>query len=99
MRLAELLAQRDEAAAEDPGSPVLRSTIFQRDEIVVRLLDVRGGLDADPARVLGLTDARQVADLTTLLDGEGAVADGVDLRHVVELARMEPITDRCSPEE
>ncbi|MEU3844715.1 SchA/CurD-like domain-containing protein [Streptomyces sp. NPDC028635] len=99
MRLAELLAQRDEAAAEDPKSPVLRSTIFQRDEIVVRLLDVRGGLDADPARVLGLTDARQVADLTTLLDGEGAVADGVDLRHVVALARMEPITDRRSPRE
>ncbi|POX51351.1 TcmI family type II polyketide cyclase [Streptomyces sp. Ru71] len=99
MRLAQLLAQRDEAAAEDPRNPVLRSTIFQRDEIVVRLLDVRGGLEADAGRVLGLTDARQVADLTTLLDGEGAVSDGVDLRKVVALARMEPITDRCSPEE
>ena len=37
MELAELLARQDEAAADDPRSPVLRSTIFQRDDVVVRL--------------------------------------------------------------
>ncbi|MFF7279533.1 SchA/CurD-like domain-containing protein [Streptomyces griseorubiginosus] len=64
MRLAELLARQDEAAADDPQGSVLRSTIFQRDDIVVRLVDVRGGLD---------TDAGQDAELTALLDG-GAVS-------------------------
>ena len=47
LKLAELLAQQDEAAADDPRSPVLRSTIFQRDDVVVRLIDVRSGVDGD----------------------------------------------------
>ncbi|MET7568915.1 SchA/CurD-like domain-containing protein [Streptomyces sp. NPDC005492] len=61
MRLAELLAQRDEAAAEETGSPVLRSTIFQRDDVVVRLTDQRAGAEVD----VTLPPA-----LTALLDGE-----------------------------
>ncbi|MEV6841476.1 SchA/CurD-like domain-containing protein [Streptomyces sp. NPDC051133] len=54
MRLAELLAQGDEAAAENAGSPILRSTIFQRDDVVVRLVDVRAGQhpDLDPSDAL-----------------------------------------------
>jgi len=64
MRLAELLARRDVAAADDPRGSVLRSTIFQRDDIVVRLVDARGEL---------ATDAGQDAELTALLDG-GAVS-------------------------
>ncbi|MFE9440079.1 SchA/CurD-like domain-containing protein [Streptomyces sp. NPDC006602] len=103
LRLAELLAQQDEAAADDPRSPVLRSTIFQRDDIVVRLIDVRGGLDAgDPVLFLGLPDPGQVAELTTFLDGAAgadtsAPNDG-DLRHFLKLARMELVTDRRSPD-
>ncbi len=105
MRLAELLARQDEAAADDPRSPVLRGTIFQRDDVVVRLIDVRDSLDAaDPALSLGLPDAGRAAELTTLLDEEGAVgAVGADapapkgrggLTHCVGLARMELLTDR-----
>ncbi|MEV5176325.1 SchA/CurD-like domain-containing protein [Streptomyces flaveolus] len=71
MRLAELLAQQDEAAA-DPDSPVLRSTIFQRDDVVVRLIDVRPGVGA---RALLPEPGRQAA-LSTLLDGEPV---GMDL--------------------
>ncbi|GAB2850966.1 SchA/CurD-like domain-containing protein [Streptomyces deserti] len=96
LRLAEVLAQQDEAAADDPHTLVLRSTIFQRGDVVVRLIDVRAGLDTDPARALGLADARQAAELTTLLDGE-AGADG-DLERLLPLARMELITDRRAPE-
>lgn len=70
MRLAQLLAERDEAAARDPRSPVLCSTIFQRDDVVVRLVDVRGDLhEGDPAVTLGLPDPGRVSELTTLLDG------------------------------
>ncbi|MGW2487621.1 SchA/CurD-like domain-containing protein [Streptomyces sp. NPDC001606] len=56
MELAELLAQTDEAAADDPASPVLRSTIFQRDDVVVRLIDLRPGADADAAAAAAPAD-------------------------------------------
>ncbi|MFG3320449.1 SchA/CurD-like domain-containing protein [Streptomyces sp. NPDC048171] len=97
MRLAQLLAERDEAAADDPRSPVLSSTIFQRDEIVVRLIDVRGDLRAgDPAVTLGLPDPTAVTELTTLLDGPDRPGDA--LARALEGARMEPVTDRCAPD-
>ncbi|KOU56437.1 protein in whiE locus [Streptomyces sp. MMG1533] len=103
MQLAQVLAQQDEAAADDPRSPVLRSTIFQRDDVVVRLIDVRGGLDAgDPVLFLGLPDPGQVAELTTFLEGAAgantSAPDEGDLRHFLKLARMEPVTDRRSPD-
>jgi heme-degrading monooxygenase HmoA len=71
MRLAELLAQRDSAAADDPGSAVLRSTVFQRDDVVVRLLDLRGERDAEALP----GDAGQVAELRKLLAGEPVPMD------------------------
>ncbi|MGW3462063.1 SchA/CurD-like domain-containing protein [Streptomyces olivaceoviridis] len=72
MRLAELLAQQDEAAAGDPDSPVLRSTIFQRDDVVVRLVDVRPGAGARAP----LPEPGRQAALSALLDGEPV---GMDL--------------------
>ncbi|MEU7059000.1 SchA/CurD-like domain-containing protein [Streptomyces sp. NPDC046197] len=100
MKLAQLLAQQDERAADDPRSPVLRSTVYERDDVVVRLIDVRGGLDADPAMGLGLTDPAQAAELTTLLedsaDGAHAEEPKGALAHLVALARMDLITDRRS---
>ncbi|MFI1374176.1 SchA/CurD-like domain-containing protein [Streptomyces longwoodensis] len=101
MRLAEELARHDEAAADDPRSPVLGSTIFQRDDVVVRLLDVRFGLDDEGlGRCLGLSGAARVKELTTLLDGPDAVGvqDG-DLPRIVGLARMRAVTDRRSPQD
>ncbi|MFI1000407.1 SchA/CurD-like domain-containing protein [Streptomyces galbus] len=100
MRLAEELARHDEAAADDPSSPVLSSTIFQRDDVVVRLLDVRVGVDDEGlGRCLGLSGAARVRELTTLLDGPDAVGvqDG-DAPRIVELARMRAVTDRRSPQ-
>lgn len=101
MQLARLLAEQDELAADDPNSPVCGSTIFQRDEIVVRLIDVRGGLEADPVLALGLPDSPQAAELATLLDGAAIGADGSalkseDLVRFLTLARMDLVTDRVS---
>ncbi|WP_030204402.1 SchA/CurD-like domain-containing protein [Streptomyces sp. NRRL S-87] len=105
MRLAELLAWQDVAAAEDPGSPVLRSTIFQRDETVVRMIDVRGELEAaDPVVCLGLPDPVRAAELTTLFDTDpaGPVDPArlgpADLARFLDTARMRLITDRRSPD-
>ncbi|MBL1105963.1 antibiotic biosynthesis monooxygenase [Streptomyces sp. 5-8] len=72
MRLAELLAQQDEAAADDPDSPVLRSTIFHRDDVVVRLVDVRPGQGGHTV----LPEPGRQAALSALLDGEPV---GMDL--------------------
>ncbi|GAA3803429.1 hypothetical protein [Streptomyces chiangmaiensis] len=93
-RLARLLARQDEIAADDPRSPVCGSTILQRDEIAVRLIDVRGGLGTDRVLTRGLPDPRQAAELTTILDGT-ALKSG-DLKHFLMLARMALITDRRS---
>ncbi|MBZ6176993.1 antibiotic biosynthesis monooxygenase [Streptomyces olivaceus] len=101
MRLAQLLAERDEAAADDPLSPVLCSTIFQRDDVVVRLVDLRGDLHAgDPATTLGLPDPDRVAELTTLLDGftDAGSPGGGGLVRALEGARMELVTDRRAPD-
>ncbi|MBC2905336.1 SchA/CurD-like domain-containing protein [Streptomyces cupreus] len=103
LRLAELLARQDEAAADDPHGPVLRSTIFQRDDVVVRLVDVRGGIDTDPGPVLGLTDRGPAAELTELLDGGALGADASALKDIaparlLKVARMELVTDRRAPD-
>ncbi|MFI6039955.1 SchA/CurD-like domain-containing protein [Streptomyces sp. NPDC051315] len=101
MRLAQLLAEQDEAAAEDPRNPVLCSTIFQRDDVVVRLIDVRGGLGAgDPALSLGLPDPAKAAELTAFPEaaaGAGSAPKDGDLTRYLELARMQLVTDRHSP--
>ncbi|MFI9150327.1 SchA/CurD-like domain-containing protein [Streptomyces sp. NPDC053367] len=99
MRLAELLAQQD-AAADSADSPVLRSTIFQRDDVVVRLVDLRAGADADPASVLGLGDRARTAELLELLDTDALGADAAslgDLTRLLTLTRMDLITDRRAP--
>ncbi|MFI9750421.1 SchA/CurD-like domain-containing protein [Streptomyces collinus] len=103
MQLAELLAHRDEAAADDPRSPVLRSTIFQRDDVVVRLIDVHGSIEeAGPGHILGLSDSAQVTELTTLLDDvadmDVAMSKDGSLARLLELARMDLVTDRRSPD-
>ncbi|MFJ8085666.1 SchA/CurD-like domain-containing protein [Streptomyces sp. NPDC096205] len=107
MRLAELLAQQD-AAADGPDNPVLRSTIFQRDDVVVRLIDLRAGLGADPARMLGLGDHTRTAELLELLDTDALGADASSLKkraalqegdfaRLLTLTRMDLITDRRAP--
>jgi heme-degrading monooxygenase HmoA len=95
MKLAELLAREDERAADDPAGPVLRSTVYERDDVVVRLIDVRAGRELEPAVALGLSDPAQVAELTTLLDEDAAKKDG-DLARLASLARMDLVTDRRS---
>lgn len=104
MALAKLLARQDETAADSPDSPIRSSTIFQRDDIVVRLIDVRGPLDAQPALALGVSGPRKAATLARLLaDAKGGVptTDKDDKEMTRFLARfdMHLITDRsASPE-
>ncbi|MFI7499976.1 SchA/CurD-like domain-containing protein [Streptomyces sp. NPDC049687] len=85
LELARLLAGRDERAADDPKSPVLRSTIFQRDDVVVRLVDVRHGVGADDPAL-----SPKAAELKKLLNDR-------ELEGSTGPARMALVTDRRSP--
>ncbi|MFJ1969655.1 SchA/CurD-like domain-containing protein [Streptomyces sp. NPDC087903] len=101
MELARLLAHQDEAAAEDPNSPVYGSTVFQRDDIVVRLVDITGELDVDPVASLGLKGRDKAAELERLLDGaaigiEGSLKTERNINRLLSHADMLPITDRSS---
>ncbi|GGW29853.1 SchA/CurD-like domain-containing protein [Streptomyces griseoloalbus] len=103
MDLARFLAHQDEAAADEPDSPVYASTVFQRDDIVVRLVDVIGELDRDPLAALGVKGPGKAAELGRLLDGaaigvEGALDSERNLNRLLAHADMLPITDRSSAE-
>ncbi|MEU2212412.1 SchA/CurD-like domain-containing protein [Streptomyces hygroscopicus] len=103
--VASLLARQDElavnkeTAARQTARTLLSSTIFQRDDIVVRLVDLSVPLDRSPALAAGISGRRAAAVLGRLLDlgADGAVidlsvADG--LRRFLADCDMTPITDR-----
>jgi hypothetical protein len=101
MELARLLAHQDEDAADDPKSPVYCSTVFQRDDIVVRLIDITGELDGDALASLGLKGPKKAAALELLLDGaaigvEGSLETERNINRLLSHADMMPITDRSS---
>ncbi|MFE7775090.1 SchA/CurD-like domain-containing protein [Streptomyces sp. NPDC057445] len=101
MALARLLARQDEAAAHESSGSIESSTIFLRDDIVIRLVDVRGGLDADPLRAGGAHGPRKVAMLARLLDddafGDASSATEEDMLLFLKRAEMRLITDRRAP--
>lgn len=100
--LARLLARQDAAAAHAEDSPVLAATVFHRDDLVVRLVDVAGDPDDAPAFVLGLHgSADGVAVAERLLDTasvgvDGSLRDTRTLSALLARARMTPLTDRRS---
>jgi heme-degrading monooxygenase HmoA len=108
--LARLLARQDAAAAGAPDNPVLSVTVFHRDDLVVRLVDVAGDPEDAPAFVLGLHGdgpdsgpaAAGVAVAERLLDTgaagvEGPLTEPGPLAQLLARARMTLLTDRSSP--
>jgi heme-degrading monooxygenase HmoA len=99
MALARLLSQQDETAADDPAGPVHRSTVFHRDDIVVRLIDMPGDPETDPVRALGVHGPRKAAVLARLLEGaalgvEGPLTSERDVTRLLTHADMTLVTDR-----
>ncbi|MEU5208406.1 SchA/CurD-like domain-containing protein [Streptomyces sp. NPDC020742] len=96
MALARMLARQDELAADDPACPIAGSTIFQRDDIVVRLIDLTVPLDADPTLSLGVRGSRKTAVLRRLLDPEaaGGLSTDRELASFLTRSDMALITDR-----
>ncbi|MFI5633265.1 SchA/CurD-like domain-containing protein [Streptomyces sp. NPDC051664] len=100
MALARLLAGYDEEAADDTTSPIDSSTIFQRDDIVVRLLEAVGPLDAQAAQAVGVDGPGKVARLGRLLDEDANAVPTNDreISRFITHAEMTLITDRRAAE-
>ncbi|MGC3001003.1 SchA/CurD-like domain-containing protein [Streptomyces sp. G35A] len=101
LELARFLAHQDEAAADDPDGLVYASTVFQRDDIVIRLIDAIGELDLDPQAALGIKGPGKAAELDRLLDRavigvEGALDSERNLNRLLSHVDMMPVTDRIA---
>lgn len=92
---ARLFHDLDGAAAADPAEPLAASTLFMRDDLLVRLVDLRGtgrdkradpAMEAEPGELSLLLDPGRDRDLTT---GDG-------LRNFLGSCAMNLITDRGS---
>ncbi|MGW4894094.1 SchA/CurD-like domain-containing protein [Kitasatospora sp. NPDC004240] len=97
--VASLLAAHDELASADPTGPVAASTVFHREDTVVRLADLRVPAEAVPAEALGVAGEREAAVLSRLLDlgPEGDLRTVAGLSAFLANRSMNPVTDRRSP--
>ena len=90
---ARLLAGLDESAAKDPGQPLLSSTVFLSDDILVRVVDLRG---QHGPTTTGIAVGSAAGELSRLLDlggsGEPMTEDGIGL--FLGGCSMDLITDR-----
>ncbi|ARF58620.1 SchA/CurD-like domain-containing protein [Streptomyces gilvosporeus] len=102
MALARMLARQDDAAADDPAGPLAGSTLFQRDDIVVRLIDLRTPLDdCDPDVVIGVCGPRKRGVFKRLMDTDvaGGLTTDREMAHFLARSDMDLITDRRAPED
>ncbi|MFJ3922015.1 SchA/CurD-like domain-containing protein [Streptomyces sp. NPDC090022] len=94
--VARFLARQDELAAQDPASPVRSSCLFQRDDVVVRLIDVSGPLEGvEPDLAFGIRGRRKAAVLARLLD----VPAMEKASSLLDRQTMTLVTDRRAPAE
>ncbi|MGP3922135.1 SchA/CurD-like domain-containing protein [Streptomyces sp. 8N616] len=100
MAVARLLARQDEMAAHDPSSPVAGSTIFQRDDIVVRLIDLRVPIEQEPVLALGVSGPRKAPVLGRLIDtgADGELGSEREISRFLARSDMALITDRRAPD-
>jgi heme-degrading monooxygenase HmoA len=93
-----LLRDADEAAAADRDQPLVASTLFMREDLLVRVVDLRRtgrGKPADPAM------GAEPGELSLLLDpGPGRdLTTGAGTRNFLASCAMELITDRQAASE
>ncbi|MGW6917294.1 SchA/CurD-like domain-containing protein [Kitasatospora sp. NPDC054939] len=93
-----LLAAHDELASADPTGPISSSVVFHRDDVVVRVVDLRVPAEAVPAEALGVAGEREAAVLGRLLDlgAEGDLRTVAGLSAFLANRSMNPVTDRRS---
>ncbi|MER5641675.1 SchA/CurD-like domain-containing protein [Kitasatospora sp. NPDC002227] len=93
--VAALLARQDELAVREGGHPFAGSTVFQREDTVVRVVDLTADPESVPALALGVVGPRASGVLARLTE-----LGGHDLRSPQGMARyaagcaMALVTDR-----
>ncbi|MBR7837608.1 TcmI family type II polyketide cyclase, partial [Actinospica durhamensis] len=93
---ARLLAEQDEAAVADPGSPLVATTMFLREDTLVRLVDLDGSYQEALEAAAGFAPGRAAEELSRQLDLDA----GTDLQslsgieHFLARCCMDPVTDR-----
>lgn len=90
---ARLLAQHDEAELNDPAGVLAASSIYVRQDLLVRVIDVRPVPNPDPATLLGV-DRDASARLGRLMDGDVDLTDDAGLGRLHAASAMTPVTDR-----
>lgn len=96
--IAEFLARQDRAAMDDPKSPLVRSTVFQREDRVVRMVDMTVPATTDPATALGVMSPRAGAVLARLVRTPPDLRDDDGRRAAMANWELTTITDRRSPQ-
>ncbi|MFB7086551.1 SchA/CurD-like domain-containing protein [Streptomyces sp. NPDC056296] len=91
--LARLLARQDAAAAHAPDNPVLAVTVFHRDDLVVRLVDMDGDPDDALAFVLGLHKSADASADGSRAGGGAGVAVAERLLDTAALGVDGPLTE------
>ncbi|MBP0450842.1 MULTISPECIES: SchA/CurD-like domain-containing protein [unclassified Kitasatospora] len=96
--VAALLAEYDNLATADPTGPVATAVVFHREDVVVRLVDLRVPAEADPAAALGVAGEREATVLGRLLDlgADSDLRTVAGLSAVLAARAMNPVTDRSS---
>ncbi|GAA1898753.1 SchA/CurD-like domain-containing protein [Streptantibioticus ferralitis] len=98
--VALLLARQDQLAAARHPTPLVSSTIFQRDDIVIRVVDLRSPSEPDPTVVLGIDGPRAPAVLSRLVDlGEkDDLTSEAGIKRFLADCDMDLVTDRRAQE-
>jgi hypothetical protein len=94
--VAQLLAEHDREAVADPAQPLAASTMFLRDDVLVRMVDTAGSYQQSPESAAGFAPGRGAQELSRQLDLEA----GTDLQSASGIESflagccLDPVTDR-----
>lgn len=97
---ARLLAAHDEAAVSAPGHLLAGSTMYLRDDILVRVIDVHGSYNQAPEQAAGFTPGRTAQELSALLelDADTDMQSRPGIERFLAACSMDPVTDRQAQE-
>ncbi|MER8188106.1 SchA/CurD-like domain-containing protein [Kitasatospora sp. NPDC094015] len=95
--VAGLLARQDQQAVAEPGSALVAATLFQREDMVVRVVDLLAPAESVPALALGVDGPRVAGLLARLVEPAGHdLDDAAGLAGFLGECRMDLVTDRTS---
>jgi len=94
--VAQLLAEHDETTVADPGNLLAASTMFLRDDILVRMVDLRGPFQQAPGQAAGFAPGLMAKELARQLDldADTDLQSRPGIERFLAGCSMDPVTDR-----